>query len=101
MNVPKFTVNRCSKNPKRWNVYFDTSKPFNLRTIQQLLEKKQYQVLATTPSVSVFRSKKARLTWHTQGFIQVDLYDPSIQNSKDIKHLIKDILVLDTKDIFR
>jgi hypothetical protein len=64
-----------------------------LTTIQQTLKKRHYQVLATTPSISVFRSKHARLTWHSQGLIQIDLYDTSIQNTQDIKHLIKDILI--------
>ncbi|MFX0015186.1 MAG: hypothetical protein ACFFB2_10315 [Promethearchaeota archaeon] len=92
MQKPRFSVTRCYDNPKRWNVYFNSSKPFLGHSIQDILEKLQYQVLSNTPSLKVFRSKDIRLTWHKQGFIQVDTYSPLFQDTKDIEHLIKDII---------
>jgi len=91
----KFSVNRCSNNPHRWNVYFNDFPPFNMHSINKILEKLQYQVLAATPKILVVRSKKARLTWHNEGFIQVDMYNQSSCDMNDIEHLIKDILDVD------
>ena len=96
MIEPKFSVTRCSNNPQRWNVYFNNSTPFDMQSIRQILEKHQYQVLATSPSIMVVRSKEARLTWHNEGIIQVDMYNQSSCDVKDIEHLIKDILDVDT-----
>jgi hypothetical protein len=66
-------------------------------TIKQMLEKQQYQVLATTPNVNVFRNKEVRLTWHSHGLIQVDLYNHKLQSAKNIEQLINEILVSNTK----
>ena len=44
----------------------------------------------------VVHSKKARFTWHNEGFIQVDIYNQLSYNVKDIEQLIKDILEVDT-----
>lgn len=96
MIKPKFSVTRCSNNPHLWNVYFNNSPPFDMQLIRQILEKHPYQVLATTPSILVVRSKEARLTWHNEGLIQVDMNNQSSYNVKDIEHLIKDILDVDT-----
>lgn len=101
MSIPKFSINHCPTNPHRWYVYFDKSKPFHFPLIRRSLEERHYQVLATTPSLYVFRSKDARLSWHSQGLIQVDLYYPSIQNHYDIEHFIKEILCTDSKALFR
>ena len=100
MQIPKFSVNRCSKNPQRWNVYFNNSKPFHLHSIRKILERNHYQILVCTHNLMVFRSKKARLTWHNQGLIQVDMYDSSIHDAVEIEHLIKDIFVLDSMNFF-
>ncbi|MFX1284414.1 MAG: hypothetical protein ACFFB5_12200 [Promethearchaeota archaeon] len=91
MTALNFSVNRCSNNPQRWNVYFNNLKPFHIHSIREILEKKQYQILAATPNVTVFRSKEVRLILHSEGLIQVDLYDSSKKGVKDIEHLIKDI----------
>ncbi len=96
MAIPNFSVNRCSNNSQRWNVYFNSSKPFHMHSIQEILEKKHYQILATTPNITVFRSKDVRLTCYTEGLIQVDLYDSSKKGLKDIEHLIKDIFDLNS-----
>lgn len=100
MLVPKFSVNRCSKNPQRWNVYFNNSKPFHLHSIRKILERNNYQILVNTPNLVVFRSKNARFTWHNQGFIQVDIYDSSMHDAEEIEHLIKDIFVLNSMNFF-
>ena len=91
----RFSVTRCSNNPQRWNVYFNNNTPLNMHSIRQILEKHQYQVLVSTPNILVVRSKKARLTWHNEGFIQVDMYNQSSCEMNDIEHLIKDILDAD------
>ena len=97
MNATNFSVNRCYDNPQRWNVYFNNFKPFHMHSIREKLKKKQYQILATTPNLTVFRSKEVRLTLHSEGFIQIDLYDSSKKGVKDIEHLIKDILDFNKK----
>ncbi|MFX0172113.1 MAG: hypothetical protein ACFE9L_09345, partial [Candidatus Hodarchaeota archaeon] len=66
-------------------------------TIKQMLEKQQYQVLAATPNVNVFRNNEVRLTWHSHGLIQVDLYNQNLHSVKNIEQLINDILVSNTK----
>ncbi|UCG02350.1 MAG: hypothetical protein JSW11_22530 [Candidatus Heimdallarchaeota archaeon] len=96
MIKPKFSVTRCPNNPQRWNVYFNNSTPFDSQSIRKKLEKKQFQVLATTPNILVVRSKEARLTWHIEGLIQVDIYNHSSYDVKDIEHLIKDIFDVDS-----
>jgi hypothetical protein len=96
--MPIISIARCSKNPQRWYVSFpNVSEPFHMPTIRQLLEKRQYQVLANTPNVNVFRNKEVRLTWHSHGLIQVDLYNHELQSVKNIEHLIKEILVSNTE----
>ena len=67
-----------------------------MHSIRQIFEKDQYQVLATTPNILVVRSKKVRLTWHKEGFIQVDMYNQTSYDVQDIEHLIKDILEVDS-----
>jgi hypothetical protein len=69
-----FTVKPCSNNPSRWYVYFDRSTPWDLNGIKTRLEQLDYQVLTTTPKIMVFRSPQVRLTCHSYGFIQVDVY---------------------------
>lgn len=72
-----------------------------MHSIQKMLVKRQYKVLATTPSLKVFRSKEVRLTCHIQGLIQIDSYSSSIQKVEDIEHLIKDIFDLSSNNFFR
>lgn len=67
-----------------------------MQSIHRLLEKHQYQVIASTPNILVVRSKEARLTWHNEGFVQVDMYKQASCDAKDIEHLIKDILDVNT-----
>jgi hypothetical protein len=64
-----------------------------MHIIIQSLKKSQFQELALTPSVVVFRSKDLRLTWHHQGLVQVDIYNESGENKENIEYLIKEILV--------
>lgn len=40
----------------------------------------------------VFKLENIRLTWHSQGLIQVDMYGTNIETSKGIEQLIKEIL---------
>jgi hypothetical protein len=70
-----FRVKPCSNNPSRWYVYFDRSIPWDMDRIKTRLEHLDYQVLTTTPRIMVFRSPQVRLTCHSYGFIQVDVYD--------------------------
>ncbi len=88
----KFSVEACSNNPYRWYVSFDLITPFSLPTIEKMLLKQQFQLLASTPSIKVFRSNEIRLTWHKQGLIQIDLYNSKVRSAKDIEQLIKEIL---------
>ena len=91
----KFSVTRCSNNPNRWNVYFRDFPPFHMRKVRQILEKHHYEVLATSSSVIVVRSKEFRLTWHNEGIIQLDVYNQLSFDLNDIEHLIKEILDVD------
>ncbi len=101
MNTPKISTKRCSNNPYRWYISFKASKPSSMQLVLQSLKKRHYQVLATTPSISVFQSKGIRLTWHTHGLIQVDSYNSILQNPQDIEQLIKEILLATTEDFSR
>ena len=87
-----FSVRICDKNPHRWYVSFSLSKPFLLADIKVTLEENNYSTLATTPNIMVFRGKNVKLTWHSQGLIQIDYYDRNIQNEKHVitfvQHLI-------------
>ncbi|MFW9903614.1 MAG: hypothetical protein ACFFFH_04730 [Candidatus Thorarchaeota archaeon] len=96
MTELKLSVTPCSNNPQRWNVYLNNTRPLNMQLIRQIFEKDQYQVLTTTPNILVVRSKKARLTWHNEGFIQVDMYNQTSCDVQDIEHLIKDILEVES-----
>lgn len=77
-------------------MYFNNPTPFNILPIRQKLEKQQIQVLPSTPNILVVRSKEARLTWHNEGFIQVNMYDQTSCDVQDIEHLIKDILEVES-----
>ena len=101
MNMPKISVKRCSNNPRRWYVSFNASKPFNMQLVLKSLEKRHYQALATTPSISVFQSKGTRLTWHNHWLIQVDSNNSILQNPQDIEQFIKEILMATTEDFSR
>ena len=101
MNTPKISVKRCSNNPRRWYVSFNASKPSSMQLVLQSLEKRHYQVLASTPSISVFQSKGTHLTWHTHGLIQVDTNNTILQNPQDIEQFIKEILKATTEDFSR
>ena len=92
MNAPSFTIKPCSNNPRRWYVSFNPPTKFQLPKVKESLVKNQYNVLTTTPTVMVFKLKNTRLTWHSQGLIQVDMYESNIETSKEIEQLIKEIL---------
>jgi len=77
-----FSVRKCDKNAHRWYISFSLSKPFLMTNIKEALEKDHYSTLAVTPSVMVFRGKTMKLTWHSQGLIQIDYYDGKIQKEK-------------------
>jgi hypothetical protein len=70
-----FSVKNCDTNPQRWYINFNLLKPFLLSEIKTALERNDYQTLASTPSIMVFRLNNTRLTWHSQGLIQVDYSD--------------------------
>ncbi len=93
MKSYKFIVNRCSNNPSRWYISFKSLKQLRLSKVEETLVKMNYKVLTTTPSVMVFKSQKLRLTWHSHGLIQVDLYDLNIETTEGIEQLINEILV--------
>ena len=101
INTPKIAVKRCSNNPRRWYVSFNASNPFSMQLVLQSLEKQHYQVLASSPSISVFQSKGTRLTWHTHGLIQIDSSNSILQNPQDIEQFIKEILMATTEDFTR
>lgn len=93
MKSYKFIVNRCSNNPSRWYVSFKSLIQLRLSKVEETLVKMNYKVLTTTPSVMVFKSQKLRLTWHSHGLIQVDLYELNIETTEGIEQLINEILV--------
>lgn len=93
MKNHKFIVKRCSNNPSRWYVSFKSLKQFKLSIVEETLVKLNYKVLTTTPSVMVFKSQKIRLTWHSHGLIQVDLYELNIETTERIEQLINQIFV--------
>lgn len=80
-----FSVKPCSSNPSRWYVYFDRSTPWDMDRIKTRLEQLNYQVLTATPRIMVFRSPQVRLTCHSYGFIQVDVYDAKEGRSLNTK----------------
>ncbi len=87
-----FSVRICDKNPHRWYISFPLSKPFSMVDIKEALEKDNYSTLATTPNIMVFRGKNVKMTWHSQGLVQIDYYDRKIQNEQHVitfvQHLI-------------
>ena len=87
-----FSVRRCDKNSHRWYISFSLSKPFSLTNIREALEKDNYSTLAVTPSVMVFRGKTVKLTWHSQGLIQIDYYDAKIQNEKHVYSFVEQLI---------
>ncbi|MHA2075892.1 MAG: hypothetical protein ACW97X_14825 [Candidatus Hodarchaeales archaeon] len=93
MKTYKFSVNQCSNNPSRWYVSFNSENIFQLSIVEQALVKLNYKVLTITPSIMVLKSENVRLTWHSHGLIQVDLYDLHIETSEGIEQLINEILV--------
>ncbi|MHA1236623.1 MAG: hypothetical protein ACTSR4_05355 [Candidatus Hodarchaeales archaeon] len=92
-----FSVRICDKNPHRWYISFSLSKPFSMKNIKETLEQEGYSTLATTPNIMVFRGKDVKLTWHSQGLIQIDYYDKKIQNEQ---HIITFVQVIIDKFVF-
>ena len=92
MIPPRFTIKPCSNNSKRWYVSIKPSNNFRLSAIKESLIKKQHKVLIATPSVMVFKLENIRLTCHSEGLIQVDLYESHKETLKEIEQLIKEIL---------
>jgi hypothetical protein len=87
-----FSVKICDKNPHRWYISFSLSKPFSMKDIKNTLEKENYSTLATTPNIAVFRGKHVKLTWHSQGLIQIDYYDSELQNKSHVIAFVKTII---------
>ncbi len=87
-----FSVKICDKNSHRWYISFSPPKPFIMADIKEALEKDNYSTLATTPNIMVFSGKNVKLTWHSQGLIQIDYHDRKIQNEQHVitfvQHLI-------------
>jgi hypothetical protein len=87
-----FSVRLCDKNPNRWYISFSLSKPFLMANIKEALEKDNYSTLATTPNIMVFRGKNIKMTWHSQGLIQIDYYDRKIQNEQHVITFVQDLI---------
>ena len=87
-----FSVKICDKNPQRWYVNFNLSKPFILSDIKTTLERNDFQTLASTPSIMVFRQNNIRLTWHSQGLIQVDYTDRIKRGKIIVSNYIEDLI---------
>ncbi len=87
-----FSVRICDKNPHRWYISFSMSKPFSMKDIKEVLEQKKYSTLAATPSIMVFRGKNVKITWHSQGLIQVDYYDKKKQSEQDIITFVEQLI---------
>jgi len=68
-----------------------------MKNIKETLEQEGYSTLATTPNIMVFRGKDVKLTWHSQGLIQIDYYDKKIQNEQ---HIITFVQVIIDKFVF-
>jgi hypothetical protein len=68
----------------------------NIHLFLKIRKKEQNLMRSTSLNIMIVHSKKARFTWYNEGFIQVDFYNPSRYDVKDIEHLIKDILKVDT-----
>ena len=90
--VVSFSVKICDKNPQRWYINFEITKPFPMHRVKQALEKKQYQTLASTPSIMVFGLKTIRITWHSQGLIQIDYSDQKERDPSSVELFIKELL---------
>ena len=97
MNIPKYSIQRCTKNTQRWLVSFHISEPFTMSIIKEILEESHYQVLATSPNIYVFKSKDFKITMHSYGLIQVDVYKSEIPDIQDIEFLIKEIFAKTNK----
>jgi hypothetical protein len=65
--------------------------------IKEILEKSHYQILATSPNIYVFKSKDFKITMHSYGLIQVDVYKSEIPDIQDIEFLIKEIFAKTNK----
>ena len=63
-----------------------------MKNIKKALEQENCSTLATTPNIMVFRGKDVKLTWHSQGLIQIDYYDKKIQNEHHIITFMQDLL---------
>jgi hypothetical protein len=87
-----FSVKMCDTNPQRWYVNFSLPKPFILSEIKTVLERNSYQTLASTPSIMVFRLNNIRLTWHSQGLIQVDYSDRKKREETVVYDYIKKLI---------
>ena len=87
-----FSVRICDKNPHRWYASFSLSKPFLLADIKVALEEDNYSTLATTPNIMVLRGKNVKMTWHSQGLIQIDYYDRKKQNEHHVITFVQDLI---------
>ena len=94
-----FSVKECDTNPQRWYVNFNLSQPFILPKIKFALERNDYQTLASTHSIMVFRLNNVRLTWHSQGLIQVDYSDQKERNNGVVSDFIESLIqIIEFKD---
>jgi len=87
-----FSVKICDKNPYRWYISFSLSKPFSMKDIKETLEQENYSTLATTSNIMVFRGQDVKLTWHSQGLIQIDYYDKKIQTEQHITTFVQQLI---------
>jgi len=87
-----FSVRLCDKNPHRWYISFSLSKPFSMQKIKETLEQENYSTLASTPNIMVFRGKEVKLTWHSQGLIQIDYYDRKMQKEQRIVKFVQRLI---------
>lgn len=63
-----------------------------MKKIKETLEQESYSTLATTPNIMVFRGEDVKLTWHSQGLIQIDYYDRKIQNEKHVITFVQNLI---------
>ena len=63
-----------------------------MKIIKEILEQENYSTLAATPNIMVFRGKDVKLTWHSQGLVQIDYYDRKIQNEKHVITFVQNLI---------
>lgn len=63
-----------------------------MKDIKEALEQEKYSTLAATPNIMVFRGKNVKITWHSQGLIQIDFYDIKMQSEQNIITFVEQLI---------